>query len=122
MAKTTAFKGPLDSVGHAQRMVHKVALGFNFKKIQDPEFQFHGFRWLAEVTRGIWIVRLRARSAVDHCVVVDGRRQEIVDSEEKKPMLLSESSLRGCGGDGAADLYIAEVRELYMSTKVTQNK
>ena len=54
-------------------------------------------------------------------VVVDGVKREIIDSEEKKPMRLCEGSLRACGGDDATDLYIAEVRELYKSSKSVHN-
>ena len=31
-------KGPLSSFGHGQRAVHNAAPGFNFRKLQDPEF------------------------------------------------------------------------------------
>lgn len=113
------MKSPLNSIENAQRILHKAAPRFNFRKVSDPEFQADKFKWLAELTRGTWIVRLRAGNAVDHCVVIDGQRQEIEGSEERKPFRLSESSLRTCGGDGAVELYISEVRELHKCSRYT---
>lgn len=117
----TGFKGPLNSIGHAQRLMRTVAPGYNLKKVQNPDFLLDKFKWMAGVTRGIWIVRLRAANAVDHCVVVDGRKKEIIDGEEKKPMRLCQAALRACGSDDAINLYVAEVREIYKSSKGTQN-
>ena len=114
-------KGPLNSIGHAQRAIHKAAPGFNFKKVQDPEFRADKMKWMAAVKQGVWIVRFQAGNTVDHCVFVDGTKREIVDNEEKKPMRLCEGSLRACGGDDATDLCIAEVRKLYKSSKSVHN-
>ena len=116
-----SFKGPLNSIGHTQRWMHKTAPGINLKKTQDPDIFLETFKWMTSVARGIWIVRFRAGNAVDPCVVVDGSKQEVIDSEEKKPMPHCEASIRSCGGEDAVDLYIAEVRELYKSSKGTQN-
>lgn len=117
----TNFKGPLNSIGHTQRLRHRAAPVFNLRKNQDPSFSAGKFKWMATVKKGIWIARFRGSNGVDHCVVVDGQTQEIIDSEEKKPMRLCEASLHAYGGDDAVDLYITEIRELYKSSKGTQN-
>ena len=67
-----SFKGPFNSIGHTQRLMDNAASGFNLKKTQDPDIFLDKFKWMASVTRGIWIVRFCAGNAVDHCVVVDG--------------------------------------------------
>lgn len=58
---------------------------------------------------------------MDCCIVVDVGKQEIIDSEEKKPMRLFKYYLHASGGVDAVELYIAEVRELYQCPKGKQN-
>lgn len=57
----------------------------------------------------------RAGEGLHRCVAVDGTRKRILDSEENRPMHVSEEALRSCGGDGVQGYYIAEVCELYDS-------
>lgn len=63
----------------------------------------------------MWLVRMRAGKTLHQCVVVDGARKWILDSEEKHPVHLSAEALRACGGDGVPHLYVGEVREPYDS-------
>ena len=119
-SEVNGLKGPLNSIGHYQRLMHKVAPGYNLRKIQDSSFTVGKFKWIAALNKGVWIVRLRGSNSLDHCVVVDGQKQEIIDSEERRPLRLCEASLRACRGDDAEGLYIAEVREMYKSSKATQ--
>lgn len=104
------------AIGHAQRAIHKAAPGFNFKKLQEPEFHSDNKKWVAAVKEGIWIVRFLAGNTVDHCVVVDGAKREVIDSGEKKPMRLCKASIRACGGEDATDLCITEILDLYKSS------
>ena len=46
-------KGPLNSIGHAQRAIQKAAPGFNFRKLQDPEFLSDKIKWLGAVKKGV---------------------------------------------------------------------
>lgn len=48
---------------------------------------------------------------------MDGITREVIESQEKKSMILCEASLRACGSDDVQNLYIAEVRERYNSSK-----
>lgn len=113
-----AFEKNLDqfpSIGSTQRAIHRVLPNFNLRKISSEEFRRDKFRWLANCTSGLFLLRMRTGTEVDHCVVTDGAKSEIVDGDEKMPMRLYEAALRACGGGDARNLYIAEVRELHNS-------
>ncbi len=57
-------------------------------------------------------MRLREEKRVDHAVVVDASSGVIVDSEESTPLALTAEVLERCGGDGAWNLRVIEVREI----------
>lgn len=46
--KMESFRGPLDLIGHTQRLIHNIAPGFNLRKIQDPNFSSEKFKWMAK--------------------------------------------------------------------------
>ena len=75
-------------------------------------FKKDPFGWLGGAAHGVWIVRLKQRNVVDHCVVVDGVRGLILDSAEEYPLRLSAEALRLCGGSAATNLEVAEAREI----------
>lgn len=90
---------PFRSIGSTQRFLHSLQKGLNFRKISDKQFCENKFEWLSMQCEGLFIVRIHAGNDVDHCALVDGDRQEILDSEEKKPLRLSLSALRSCVGE-----------------------
>lgn len=48
----------------------------------------------------------------DHCIVLDGMKGVILDSEEELKIRLSEQTLRMCGGKDVTKLHVAELFEL----------
>ncbi len=79
--------------------------------------RMNAFSWLASKTRGIYIVRLKQDSLVDHAVCVDAGRRLILDSEEIHPIRLSAETLALCGGSHAKNLRLVEIRELRPKVK-----
>lgn len=61
---------------------------------------------------------IRDGKSVDHALVLDGERRQIIDREEKKPMVLSVEALKACAGGDAVNLYIEEVSELLTYSRV----
>ncbi|CAN8072968.1 unnamed protein product [Agarophyton chilense] len=103
------------SIGSSQRFLHTVHKQLNFRKVSDPEFQKDKMKWLCSRYQRLWITRIHAGNEVDHCVLVDGNQNEILDSEEKKPMRIFVEALRSCVGTTDKKVYVAEVRELTLT-------
>eukprot|EP00171_Calliarthron_tuberculosum_P022146 IDg22146t1 len=73
-------------------------------------------RWLASVTRDVYIVHLRIPRISEHAVVVDGIRGQIIDVVEERPVHLTVDTLEMCSGaENAGDVIVAGIRllELY---------
>ncbi len=76
--------------------------------------------WLLEQICGVFIVRLSGTNGIDHCIIADCSRKEIIDSCETYPMTLSIHSLEACIGDGSSFKGIKEIRKLVLYKSPTQ--
>ena len=94
------------------RVVNRLRIRCEVRKVKVRELPVGAFDWLGGQSSGVWIVRLVQGNEVDHCVVIDGNRQLILDSAENYPIRLSAECLRLCGGDEVPNLQVAEIREL----------
>ena len=107
------------NLGEVPSRVHKLGVGLTIRKpdkevrgkLNDGKRSF-AFRWLTELKRGQWIVRLCQANVVDHCIAIEADRGLILDGEEKHPMLLCRSALRCCGGNEAKKLEVAQIYQI----------
>ncbi len=80
----------------------------------------NAFRWFAEDAKGVWIVRFVQSGTVVHCVVLAANEALIFDVAEDYRLILTEESLRLCGGDDASRLKFAEARQIVEQARKTK--
>lgn len=106
----TKFK----KLGAVERLINSLGVKCCILKAK-PEQK--NIDWLSELESGVWLVRLLVLNAVNHCVVIDGTRKHILDSEEPFPMKLCKRALMLCGGGRTRKLIFAEVFELVRAAR-----
>lgn len=100
----------LKSVAASNSFVHTLQARVELRKVKmcgvDP------FEWLGNQKRGVFVVRVFKVKEVDHCIVVNARKNIIVDSAEMWPLMFSVETIKMCGGSDLIGLRIGEVREV----------
>ena len=74
--------------------VHKLGKGSNMRVYMMDRWE--GIRWICDRVEGVWILRLRQVSFVDHCLCVDSKRGLIYDGEGAFRICLTPESLALC--------------------------
>ena len=94
-------------------LLQEQGLFCDFQKVSKndrPAFDADRWSWIANKSRGVWLVLVVAGNVVNHCIAMDGGEQLI--NEEKYPLNLSVVSLKACYGDGAPAPHILCARQL----------
>ena len=102
---------------------HKAFASLDLRKISKSDlvtFLADKFAWLANLDRGVWLVRLVLPGCVGHCVVIDVERKIIIDSEEPFPMRLIVEGLKISGEDEVDKVYVAEVRSILPAVRINK--
>lgn len=70
----------------------------------------------------MYLVKLKQKQLMDHCVVVNWNSCVFIDSAERYPLTLSADVLRICGIDSASNLVVAELREVVSTDEILNLK
>lgn len=69
----TCFK----SIRSLQPTLHKFLSYLNFRRFKGKNFVEEKWLWLSNLSRGLWLVRVRTGTDMSHCILVDRLEQKL---------------------------------------------